>query len=119
MNIPKDLLDELRQCLVVRRISSGIERLNSCRGLLDAPHARQEYSAALVGYLAQWVDVGFGEDLNTTRNRQAAQNLAVVRKIALNILKSDKTSKASLKAKRKMAGWNHKFLLTLIANKNF
>lgn len=65
------------------------------------------------------LDVGFGEDLNTTRNRQAAQNLAVVRKIALNILKSDKTSKASLKAKRKMAGWNHNFLLTLIAHQNF
>ena len=65
------------------------------------------------------LDVGFGEDINTTRNGQAAQNLAVVRKIALNILKTDKTSKASLKAKRKMAGWNHKFLLTLIANKNF
>jgi predicted transposase YbfD/YdcC len=65
------------------------------------------------------LDVGFGEDNNTTRNRQAAQNLAVVRKIALNILKADKTSKASLKAKRKMAGWNHEFLLALIAHKNF
>ncbi|QTE56585.1 ISAs1 family transposase [Mucilaginibacter rubeus] len=65
------------------------------------------------------LDVGFAEDYNTTRNSQAAQNLAVVRKIALNILKADKTSKASIKAKRKMAGWNHKFLLTLIANKNF
>jgi tetratricopeptide (TPR) repeat protein len=61
MNIPNDLLEELRQCLVLRKISSGIERLNSCRGLLDAPDARQENSAALVGYLAQWVDVGFGE----------------------------------------------------------
>lgn len=65
------------------------------------------------------LDVGFAEDYNTTRNRQAAQNLAVVRKIALNILKADKTSKASIKAKRKMAGWNHKFLLKLITYSNF
>jgi predicted transposase YbfD/YdcC len=62
------------------------------------------------------LDVGFGEDYNTTRNKQAAQNLAVVRKIALNILKADKSSKASLKAKRKMAGWNEKFLIKIISN---
>jgi hypothetical protein len=62
--------------------------------------------------------LGFGEDHNTTRNKQTAQNLAVVRKIALNILKADKTSKTSLKAKRKMAGWNHKFPLSLIAKSN-
>lgn len=65
------------------------------------------------------LDVGFGEDHNTTRNKQAAQNLAVVRKIALNILKANKSSKSSLKAKRKMAGWNHKFLLALISKPNF
>jgi hypothetical protein len=46
------------------------------------------------------------------------QNLAVVRKIALNIIKADKTSKASLKAKSKMPGWNHKFLLSLFAKAN-
>jgi predicted transposase YbfD/YdcC len=65
------------------------------------------------------LDVGFGEDYNTTRNKQAAQNLAVVRTIALNILKADKNSKASLKVKRKMAGWNHKFLLSLLTQHNF
>lgn len=65
------------------------------------------------------LDVGFGEDYNTTRNKQAAQNLAVVRKLALNILKADKSSKSSLKAKRKMAGWNEKFLFKLIYNTKF
>jgi predicted transposase YbfD/YdcC len=65
------------------------------------------------------LDVGFGEDYNTTRNKQAALNLAVVRKLALNILKADKSSKSSLKAKRKMAGWNEKFLLKLLANTDF
>ncbi len=65
------------------------------------------------------LDVGFGEDYNTTRNKMAAQNLAVVRKLALNIIKADTSSKSSLKAKRKMAGWNEKFLLKLITNTQF
>lgn len=65
------------------------------------------------------LDVGFGEDYNTTRNKQAAQNLALVRKLAINILKADKSSKSSLKSKRKMAGWNESFLLKLIALADF
>ena len=65
------------------------------------------------------LDVGFGEDYNTTRNGQAAQNLAVVRKMALNVLKADKISKISLKAKRLKAGWNEDYLLKILVNDFF
>lgn len=65
------------------------------------------------------LDVGFREDYNTTRNGQAAENLAVVRKMALNILKADKSSKASLKAKRMNAGWNEKYFLKILTNDFF
>lgn len=65
------------------------------------------------------LDVGFNEDYNTTRNRQAAQNLAVVRKMAVNILKADKSSKASIKAKRKMAGWNENYLIKIVTSNFF
>lgn len=47
------------------------------------------------------LELGFGEDYNTTRNRRAAQSFSVVRKLALNILKSDVANKSILKAKRK------------------
>jgi len=65
------------------------------------------------------LDVGFNEDYNTNRNRQAALNLAVVRKMALNILKADKSSKASLKAKRMNAGWNENYLIKILSNDFF
>lgn len=65
------------------------------------------------------LDVGFGEDYNTTRNKRAAQNFSVVRKLALNILKADLSSKSTLKAKRKKAGWNNEYLLKLMLNVNF
>jgi len=63
-----------------------------------------------------WVlDVGFREDASRVRERNAARNLALLRKIALNLARADTTLKASLKGKRKYAGWDDDFMATLIA----
>jgi predicted transposase YbfD/YdcC len=61
-----------------------------------------------------WVlDVTFNEDGNQTRNDRAAQNLSMMRRLALNAVKQDK-SKGSLKTKMLRAGWNKKFLIGLL-----
>src|SRR3954464_2645258 len=63
-----------------------------------------------------WIlDVGFREDASRIRERNAARNLGLLRKIALNLAQADATSKASLKGKRKYAGWDDAFMATLIA----
>ena len=63
-----------------------------------------------------WVlDVTFREDASRVRERNAARNLALLRKIALNLARADTTLKASLKGKRKYAGWDDAFMATLIA----
>jgi predicted transposase YbfD/YdcC len=63
-----------------------------------------------------WVlDVGFREDASRVRERNAARNLALLRKIALNLARADTTLKASLKGKRKYAGWHDTFMATLMA----
>src|SRR4051794_29398278 len=63
-----------------------------------------------------WVlDVGFREDASRVRERNAARNLALLRKIALNLARADTTLKASLKGKRKYAGWDDAFMAALIA----
>jgi len=59
------------------------------------------------------LDVTFDEDKLRARINNAAQNLAVVRRFVLNILKQD-TSKGSLKGKRKKAGWSDLYLQTLL-----
>lgn len=46
------------------------------------------------------LDVGFNEDSNRTRKGLAAENLAVMRQVTLNILKQDKETKLSIKNKR-------------------
>ena len=63
-----------------------------------------------------WVlDVGFSEDASRVRERTAARNLALLRKIALNLVRADTTLKASLKGKRKSAAWDNSFMAALMA----
>ena len=63
-----------------------------------------------------WVlDVTFREDDSRVRDRTVARNLALLRKIALNIAGRDRTSKASVHARRKRAAWNDAYVLKLLA----
>ena len=62
-----------------------------------------------------WVlDVTFREDDSRVRDRTAARNLALLRKIALNIVGRDRTSKVSIRARRKKAAWNDRYMLQLL-----
>ena len=63
-----------------------------------------------------WVlDVTFHEDDSRVRDRRAARNLAVLRKIALNLVGRDRSTKASIRAKRKKAAWNDDYMLQILA----
>lgn len=62
-----------------------------------------------------WVlDVAFDEDSNRTRSGHSAANLAVIRHIALNLIKTEKTSKVGVKIKRLKAGWDNDYLLRIL-----
>ena len=59
-----------------------------------------------------WVlDIAFDEDSNRTRKGHSAANLAVIRHIALNLIKDEKTSKVGIKTKRLKAGWDKGYLV--------
>lgn len=59
-----------------------------------------------------WVmDVTFREDDSRARSGNAAENLATLRRLALNMLKTETSqTKLSLRRKRLMAGWNSVYL---------
>ncbi len=63
-----------------------------------------------------WVlDVTFNEDASRVRAGHAAQNLAVLRRLALNLLRQDTTRKGSVATKRFLAALDQDYLATLLA----
>jgi predicted transposase YbfD/YdcC len=62
------------------------------------------------------LDVGMNEDQCRVREGNAAQNFSRLRRIALNLLKNEKTVKAGIKAKSKTAGWDHDYLLKVLGS---
>lgn len=61
------------------------------------------------------LDVAFREDQSKKRAANAAENFGIFNRVALNLLKIDTTVKASMKRKRKMAGWDDLYLDHLLA----
>lgn len=61
------------------------------------------------------LDIAFDEDRCRVRKDHGAENLAVLRHIALNLLMQEKTYKRGMKGKRLLAGWNQDYLLKVLA----
>lgn len=63
-----------------------------------------------------WVlDVAMNEDHSRVRKDQAPENLAVLRHIALNLLKQEKTAKGGIHAKQLQAAWKEDYLLKVLS----
>ena len=62
-----------------------------------------------------WVlDVALHEDHCRVPKDQAPENFAVLRHIALNLLKHEKTAKGGIHAKQLQAGWKEDYLLKVL-----
>jgi predicted transposase YbfD/YdcC len=62
-----------------------------------------------------WImDVCFREDQSRARAGYAAENLATLRRLALNLLKRENTKKRGIRGKQLNAGWDHAYLLRLL-----
>lgn len=60
------------------------------------------------------VDVAMGEDDSRVRKGHAPENLALLRRVALALLKQEKTAKVGVKAKRHKAGWDENYLMKVL-----
>jgi len=74
-------------------VSHSCVRPNSSVGLIETKR-----------YSCPWIERGV----------HSAQNFSVLNRIALNLLKQDKSSKRGVKGKRLKAAWNHPYLLKLL-----
>jgi predicted transposase YbfD/YdcC len=63
-----------------------------------------------------WVlDIAFREDECRIRKGHGAQNFAILRHIALNLLKQELSAKIGIKNKRLRAGWNNDYLANVLS----
>jgi predicted transposase YbfD/YdcC len=68
-----------------------------------------QYRADAFDYIA------FDEDCCRVRKDHGPENLALLRHLALNLLKHEKTCHRSIKGKRLLAGWKNDYLLKVLA----
>ena len=65
------------------------------------------------------LDVTFGEDSRRQQDRHGAANLAAVRRLALSLLRQEKTNKRGVKNKRLACALDPIYLLTVLHNAQF
>ena len=63
------------------------------------------------------LDVLFLEDICRVRKGHAAENMSSLRQFCLSLFRAEKSSKLSLRAKRKLAGWDIDYLPKVLAEK--
>jgi predicted transposase YbfD/YdcC len=62
------------------------------------------------------LDVVLDEDLARSRKDNAPANLAILRRLALNIARAHPDQKTSMRAKFKRAAWDERFMFDMLAN---
>jgi predicted transposase YbfD/YdcC len=111
------------QCIVMitseRRIDEQVERqtqyfITSLKNDAGAILAAKRAHWGVENQLHWVLDVAFREDDSRVRKGNADQNLAVMRHMALNLLKHEKTAKGGIKAKRLQAAWNENYLVKVL-----
>jgi predicted transposase YbfD/YdcC len=116
------MVERVRQDLGDLSGKSTVERhyyISSLKGCDDA--AAEKLAGYVRGHWAvennlHWqLDVSFNEDKRRIRKGHGAENFSRLCRIALNLLKKDKTVKIGIKGKRLNAGWDHDYLLRLIS----
>jgi len=62
-----------------------------------------------IHYIGDWISLN-ALDESRIRKGYGAENCAILRHIALNLLTKEDTAKVGIQNKRLMAGWNHSYL---------
>ncbi len=61
------------------------------------------------------LDIAFREDHSRVRKDHAPENFGILRHMAINLLKQEKSLKGGIQTKRLKAAWDHNYLLKILA----
>lgn len=101
-------------------IRDGKESLELRYYILSRRLTAKQFASAVRGHWSienslHWqLDVTFGEDQCRVRKGHADQNLSLLRRHALSLLKNEQTAKVGIKNKRLKAGWDNDYLLKVL-----
>jgi predicted transposase YbfD/YdcC len=88
---------------------------------LDGRRTARQFLGYVRGHWAvenngHWqLDVSFNEDQRRIRKDHGAENFSRLCRIALNLLKNEKTLKAGIAIRRQNCGWDNQYLLKVVA----
>jgi len=119
-----DAWKNLRSLIRIRtEVRRGRKRSEETRYFISSLQATpRELLTAIRGHWGienglHWIlDIAFREDESRVRKDHAAENFAVLRHIAVNLLNRARNGKDSIKTMRLRAGWDETFLAQVIAN---
>lgn len=83
----------------------------------------EEFGRAVRGHWGienslHWIlDVDFHEDDSRVRKGYGAENMAMLRRLALNLIKQEPTMRKSVKGRRLKAAWSGDYLLQVLTSK--
>ena len=113
---------QIKSFVMVERINKGsngvsVERAYYISNLNADAQTMLRYSRghwSIENQLHWMMDVNFGEDKSLIYKDYGAENFSLLRKLAMAILKTDTSSKRSLRSKRKLIGWSDEYALRML-----
>jgi predicted transposase YbfD/YdcC len=103
----EDNWKEEEQCFITSRKASAKE---------IGKHIRRHWGVE--NQLHWQLDISFLEDSNRSRAGNIAENLSIIRRLCLNMIKNTPFSrKSGIKSRRKRAGWDKQYLMDILSTK--